>query len=138
MAHAGFGVFSDIIPAQIADLAATNAPYAPTFVGGLGGQVGGVAIAPGVAGSAVDATANANRSFQSVFSAGAAPCAGMAAGAAVCPLAVSLNTFPSGTLKTPYYYQYNIRDRTAVGQAWMRCGSITWARAACMSRTRWS
>ena len=48
----GFGVFNDIIPAQIADLAATNAPYAPTFVGGIGGQVGGVAIAPGVANSA--------------------------------------------------------------------------------------
>jgi hypothetical protein len=46
--HLGFGVFNDIIPAQIADLAATNAPYAPTFVGGIGGQVGGLAIAPGV------------------------------------------------------------------------------------------
>ena len=57
MVHAGFGVFNDIIPAQIADLAATNAPYAPTFVGGIGGQVGGVAIAPGVPDSAVDATA---------------------------------------------------------------------------------
>ena len=54
--HAGFGVFNDIIPAQIADLAATNAPYAPTFVGGIGGQVGGMAIAPDVPGSAVDAT----------------------------------------------------------------------------------
>ncbi len=32
--HAGFGLFSDIIPAQIADLASTNAPYAPTFVAG--------------------------------------------------------------------------------------------------------
>ena len=105
--HAGFGVFNDIIPAQIADLAATNAPYAPTFVGGIGGQVGGVGIAPGVSGSAVDATANAERSFQSVFSEGAAPCAGIAAGAATCPLAVGMNTFPSGTLKTPYYYQYN-------------------------------
>ena len=29
--HLGFGVFNDIIPAQIADLAATNAPYAPTL-----------------------------------------------------------------------------------------------------------
>jgi len=29
----GFGLFNDIIPAQIADLAATNAPYSPTFVG---------------------------------------------------------------------------------------------------------
>jgi hypothetical protein len=105
--HAGFGVFNDIIPAQVADLAATNAPYAPTFVGGMGGQAGGVGIAPGVNGSAVDATASAEASFQTVFNSGGAPCAGIAAGAATCPLAVGLNTFQSGTLKTPYYYQYN-------------------------------
>ena len=105
--HAGFGVFNDIIPAQIADLAATNAPYSPTFVGGIGGQVGGVGVAPKVNGSAVDATSNADESFQSIFSAGAAPCAGIAMGAPTCPLAVSMNTFPSGRLKTPYYYQYN-------------------------------
>jgi hypothetical protein len=105
--HAGFGIFNDIISAQIGDLAATNAPYAPTFVGGIGGQVGGVGIAPNVSGSAVDATGSADESFKSVFSAGAAPCAGIALGAPTCPLAVSMNTFPSGTLKTPYYYQYN-------------------------------
>ncbi|HUV70647.1 MAG TPA: TonB-dependent receptor [Terracidiphilus sp.] len=113
--HAGFGVFNDIIPAQVADLAATNAPYSPTFVDGMGGQAGGVAIAPNVSGSAVDAASNANRSFQSVFSAGAAPCAGIAAGAATCPLAVSMNTFPSGTLKTPYYYQYNFGVEVPAG-----------------------
>jgi hypothetical protein len=105
--HAGFGVFNDIIPAQISDLAATNAPYAPTFVGGLSGQVGGVALAPGVPNGAADAAANADRQFQTVFTSGAAPCAGIAAGASTCPLAVSLNTFPTGTLETPYYYQYN-------------------------------
>ena len=106
--HSGFGAFSDIIPAQIADLASGNAPYAPTFVGGLFGQVGGSAIAPGIPGSAVDATEAANTQFQSLFRSGAAPCAGIAPGAATCPLAVSLNTFPSGTLKTPYYFQYNL------------------------------
>ena len=106
--HGGFGVFNDIIPMQIADLAAMNAPNDPTFVGGIGGQVGGIAIAPGVADSAVDAAASANRSFQSAFRSGAAPCAGIQPGAPTCPLAVSLNTFPSGTLKTPYYYQYNL------------------------------
>ncbi len=105
--HVGFGAFSDIIPAQVADLAAGNPPYAPTFVGGIGGQAGGIAIAPGVPGSAVDAVVNANRNFQSAFSAGAPPCSGIAPEASVCPLAVSMNTFPSGTLKTPYYYQYN-------------------------------
>jgi hypothetical protein len=113
--HTGFGVFSDIIPMQIADLAAMNAPNDPTFVGGIGGQAGGVGIAPGVAGSAVDAAANANSSFQKIFRAGGAPCAGIQAGAPTCPLAVSLNTFPSGKLKTPYYYQYNFGVEQQIG-----------------------
>ncbi len=106
--HAGFGAFNDIIPAQIADLAAQNAPYAPTFIGGVFGQVGGTAIAPGTTGSAVDAAQSADLQFQSLFRAGAAPCANIANGAPTCPLAVSLNTFPSGTLKTPYYFQFNL------------------------------
>ncbi len=106
--HAGAGLFNDIIPAQISDLAATNAPYSPTFVGGIGGQAGGLGIVPGVSGSAVDATTNAERSFQSVFALGEAPCLGITIGAPTCPLAVSMNTFSSGTLKTPYYYQYSI------------------------------
>ncbi len=113
--HGGFGVFNDIIPMQIADLAAMNAPNDPTFVGGIGGQVGGVGIAPGVAGSAIDAAANANRLFQSIFRSGAAPCTGIQPGASTCPLAVSFNTFPSGTLKTPYYYQYNFGVERQIG-----------------------
>ncbi len=106
--HGGFGVFSDIIPMQIADLAAMNAPNDPTFVGGIGGQVGGIAIAPGAPGSAVEAAVNANNSFQTTFRSGGNPCAAMQPGAPTCPLAVSLDTFPGGTLKTPYYYQYNL------------------------------
>ncbi len=106
--HGGFGVFSDIIPMQIADLGAMNAPNDPTFVGGMGGQVGGAAIAPGVPGSAVGAAAGANTKFQTTFRSGGDPCVGMQPGAATCPLAVSLDTFPGGTLKTPYYYQYNL------------------------------
>jgi Carboxypeptidase regulatory-like domain len=113
--HLGFGVFNDIIPAQIADLAATNAPNAATFVGGIGGQAGGIAIAPGVLNSAADAASSANLQFQSAFSGGVAPCAGLAAGAPTCPLAVSLNTFPTGTLKTPYYYQYNLGLERQIG-----------------------
>jgi hypothetical protein len=105
--HAGGGVFSDMIPAQVSDLAATNAPYAPTFVGGLGGQVGGVALAPGVPGSAADAARNADLQFESAFNAGAAPCATLTGNAGVCPLAVNLNTFPSGRLKTPDYFQWS-------------------------------
>jgi hypothetical protein len=95
--HAGGGVFNDIIPAQVADLGATNPPYAPVFVGGIYGQVGGVGIAPGVVGSAVDATVAANQAFQSAFRSNA-----------MTPLAVNLNTFPSGTLKTPYFLQWSV------------------------------
>jgi hypothetical protein len=113
--HAGFGAFNDIIPAQVADLGANNPRYAPTFVGGIGGQVGGTAIAPGVPGSAVDAAANANNSFQTIFSSGGAPCVGIQAGDATCPLAVGLNTFPSGPLKTPYYFQYNVGVEQQIG-----------------------
>jgi hypothetical protein len=113
--HGGFGVFNDIIPAQIADLAAMNAPNDPTFTGGIGGQVGGIGIAPGVPGSALDAVVNANQSFQSIFRSGGAPCTGIQDGDPTCPLAVSLNTFPSRTLKTPYYYQYNLGIEQQVG-----------------------
>ncbi len=102
--HSGFGTFNDIIPAQIADLASGNAPYAPAFVGGLGGPVGGVAIAPGVPGSAVDAASHANAAFQAAFQS-----------SAVTPYAVSLNTFPSGRLKAPYYYQYNLGLEKQIG-----------------------
>ena len=85
------------------------------FVGGIGGSVGGIGIAPGVAGSAVDAAVNANNAFQQIFRSGGASCAGIETGAPTCPLAVSLNTFPSGTLKTPYYYQYNFGIEQQIG-----------------------
>ncbi|HUD21618.1 MAG TPA: TonB-dependent receptor [Acidobacteriaceae bacterium] len=102
--HAGGGVFNDIIPAQVADLGAMNPPYAPVFVGGINGQVGGVGIAPGVANSAVYATVQANQTFQSAFASGAAT-----------PLAVNLNTFPSGTLKTPYFEQWSLGIERELG-----------------------
>ncbi len=113
--HAGFGVFNDIIPQQIADSGLMNAPNDPSFTGGLAGQVGGLGIAPNVLNSAVDATVTANTSFQTIFRSGGAPCAGIQPGAPTCPLAVSLNTFPTGTLKTPYYYQYNFGIEQQVG-----------------------
>jgi hypothetical protein len=113
--HAGFGVFNDIIPQQIADNGFINAPNDPTFTGGIGGQVGGLGIAPGVPGSAVDAAAAANQSFKTSFRSGGSPCAGIQPGAATCPLAVSLNTFPTGKLKTPYYYQYSLGVEQQIG-----------------------
>ena len=113
--HAGFGVFNDIIPQQIADSGLMNAPNDPSFTGGIGGPAGGLGVAPGVPGSAVGAAANADSLFHAAFSSGGAPCAGIEPGAPTCPLAVSLNTFPTGTLKTPYYYQYNLGIEQQIG-----------------------
>ena len=113
--HAGFGVFNDIIPQQIADSGLMNAPNDPSFTGGIGGPAGGLGVAPGVPGSAVGAAASANTLFHAAFSSGGAPCAGIEPGAPTCPLAVSLNTFPTGTLKTPYYYQYNLGIEQQIG-----------------------
>ena len=63
MLRTGFGLFSDILPGSVADLVGVNPPYVQTFQGGLLGTVGGTAIAPGVPGSAVDATVAANQAF---------------------------------------------------------------------------
>ncbi|MGB6133182.1 MAG: carboxypeptidase-like regulatory domain-containing protein [Acidobacteriaceae bacterium] len=112
--HAGAGVFNDIVPAEVADLGAMNPPYAPVFAGGMNGQVGGVALAPGVPNSAVTATSQANQSFQTVFRSGVSPCAS-ASDVPVCPLAVNLNTFPSGTLKTPYFLQWSLGIERQLG-----------------------
>ena len=113
--HGGGGVFNDIIPAQVADFGAMNAPYSPVFVGGINGQVGGVGIAPGVPGSAVDATVQANQSFQTLFKSNGDPCAGVSATAPTCPLAVNLNTFPTGTLKTPYFLEWSLGVERTLG-----------------------
>ena len=65
-------------------------------------------IAPGVAGSAVDAAVQRQSQLPVGSSAPVPrPAPESSPGAPTCPLAVSLNTFPTGTLKTPYYYQYN-------------------------------
>ncbi len=113
--HAGGGVFNDIIPAQVADFGAMNPPYAPVFAGGINGQVGGAGIAPGVPGSAVDATVQANQSFQTLFQRNGNPCAGVSANAPTCPLAVNLNTFPTGTLKTPYFLEWSLGVERELG-----------------------
>jgi hypothetical protein len=69
--------------------------------------VGGVAIAPGVPTAPSTQPAAPTISFNRSSARGGRP-ARDSPGAPTCPLAVSLNTFPTGTLKTPYYYQYNL------------------------------
>ena len=71
----GFGLFSDLLPGSVADLVGVNPPYSQTFQGGLLGTVGGTAIAPGVPGSAIDATVAANQTFNAGFASGQLSCA---------------------------------------------------------------
>jgi hypothetical protein len=65
--RAGFGVFSDLLPGQLGEITAMNPPYLNGFTGGLGGPVGGLGIAPGVPGSAIDVLAAANQQALATF-----------------------------------------------------------------------
>jgi hypothetical protein len=103
----GFGIFSDILPGSIADVVGVNPPYVQTFEGGLLGTVGGVAIAPGVANSAVDAAVAAHQSFSSGFAAGELSCASPAANPSACLLPVAITAVPSGALHAPYFMQWS-------------------------------
>ena len=103
----GFGVFSDLLPGSIVDLIASNPPYINTFQGGLLGQAGGLAIAPGAPNSAVDATVAANRAFLSGFQRGALSCASASADPKTCLPAVALAAVPDGQLRAPYFLQWS-------------------------------
>jgi hypothetical protein len=103
----GFGLFSDLLPGSIADLIAVNPPYVNTFRGGLLGTVGGIGIAPGVPGSAVDATVAANQSFLNGFAAGELSCASPQASPTACLPPVSITAIPDGKLRAPYFMQWS-------------------------------
>ena len=111
----GFGLFSDLLPGSVADLIGANPPYVNTFQGGLLGTVGGVAIAPGVPDSAVDATAAANQNFLSGFSHGELSCASPLANANACLPPVSMTAVPDGRLHAPYFMQWSLGVERLLG-----------------------
>ena len=106
--RAGFGIFSDILPGSVADLIGTNPPYDKTFQGGLLGTVGGIAIAPGVPNSAVDATVAANQRFSSGFPQGQLSCASPQADPATCLPPVAITAVPTGKLHAPYFMEWSL------------------------------
>jgi hypothetical protein len=106
--RAGFGVFSDILPGTIADVVGVNPPYVKTFQGGLLGTVGGTAIAPGVPGSAIDATVAANQTFSSGFTQGQLSCASAQANPATCLPPVAITAIPDGKLHAPYFMEWSL------------------------------
>jgi len=103
----GFGLFSDLLPGDIADLVGVNPPYVRTFQGGLLGSVGGTAVAPGVPGSAVDATVAANQAFNLGYAQGWLSCASAHADAAACLPPVAISAVPDGELRAPYFMQWS-------------------------------
>jgi hypothetical protein len=106
--RAGFGIFSDLLPGSIADVIGMNPPYVRTFQGGLLGTVGGLAIAPGVPNSAVDATTAANQAFGSGFAQGELSCASSQGNPTACLPPVAMTAVPSGKLHAPYFLEWSL------------------------------
>lgn len=113
----GFGLFSDLLPGSVADLVGVNPPYSQTFQGGLLGTVGGTAIAPGVPGSAVDATAAANQVFTSGFVKGQLSCASPLANPNTCLQPVAITAVPDGKLRAPYFMQWSFGIEHQIGNS---------------------
>jgi hypothetical protein len=113
--RAGFGLFSDILPGDVADMIGTNPPYVRTFQGGLLGTAGGTAVAPGVPNSAVDATIAANQNFGLGFSQGQLSCASPQANPSACLPPVAVAAVPDGEFHAPYFMQWSLGTEHQLG-----------------------
>jgi hypothetical protein len=113
----GFGLFSDILPGDVVDLVGTNPPYVRTFQGGLLGTAGGIAIAPGVPNSAIDATIAANDAFAAGFAQGQLSCASAQASPNACLPPVAITAVPNGRLHAPYFMQWSLGIEHQFGSA---------------------
>jgi hypothetical protein len=113
----GFGLFSDILPGSVVDAVGTNPPYSKAFQGGLLGTAGGVAIAPGVPDSAIDATAVANQRFNLVLAQSQFSCASPLANQNTCLPPISVTAVPDGKLHAPYFMQWSFALERQIGSA---------------------
>jgi hypothetical protein len=115
--RAGFGIFSDILPGSVADTLGMNPPYVQTFQGGLLGSVGGLGIAPGFPGSAIDTTVAASQAFTSGFAVGQLSCASPQAIAGACLPPVALTAAPGGKLRAPYFQEWSFGFEHQLGSS---------------------
>ena len=113
--RSGFGLFSDLLPGSVVDLVGVNPPYSQTFQGGLLGTVGGTAIAPGVPGSAIDATVAADRIFSSGFASAQLSCASPLSHASTCLQPVAITAVPDGKLRAPYFMEWSLGLEQQIG-----------------------
>jgi hypothetical protein len=115
--RSGFGLFSDLLPGSVVDPVGSNPPYSKTFTGGLLGNVGGTAIAPGAPNSAVDATVAANQLFNSGFAQGQLSCASALANPGACLPPIAITAVPDGKLHAPYFMQWSLAVERQLGNA---------------------
>ena len=115
--RSGFGLFSDILPGSVVDPVGANPPYSKTFQGGLLGTAGGLAIAPGVPNSAIEATAAANQLFNSGFAQGQLSCASALSNPNTCLPPISTTSVPDGKLHAPYFMQWSLAVEQQIGSA---------------------
>ena len=113
----GFGLFSDLLPGSVVDLVGANPPYSKMFQGGLLGNVGGSAIAPGVPDSAVDATIAANQTFGHGFANGERSCASFLSRPNGCLPPIAMVAVPDGRLRAPYNMQWSFGVEHQFGPA---------------------
>jgi hypothetical protein len=111
----GFGLFSDLLPGSVVDMIGVNPPYSQTFQGGLLGTVGGTLLAPGVPGSAVDATAAANQAFRAGFATGQRACASALSNLGTCLQPVAITAVPDGRLHAPYFMEWSFAVERQIG-----------------------
>jgi len=113
--RSGFGLFSDLLPGSVVDLVGVNPPYSQTFQGGLLGTVGGTIIAPGVPGSAIDATVAADRIFSNGFASGQLSCASPLSHPSTCLQPVAITAVPDGKLHAPYFMEWSLAVEQQIG-----------------------
>ena len=128
--RSGFGLFSDILPGSVVDPVGTNPPYSKTFQGGLLGTAGGVAIAPGVPNSAIDATVAANQLFSLGLAQGQLSCASALSNPNTCLPPISMTAVPDGKLRAPYFMQWSFAVEHQVGGAFNLRAQYVGTRAA--------
>ncbi len=105
--RAGFGIFATTQPYILGSRLSGNPPSNATFSGGLFGSVGGIAIAPGVPNSAVDAAVAANQQFQANFAGGSLSCASPLATPGTCVPRVRFSELQGGREEYPYSMQWS-------------------------------
>ena len=77
--------------------------------------MGGTAIAPGVPGSAIDATVAANQTFRTGFARGQLSCASPLANPHTCLQPVAITAVPDGKLHAPYFMEWSFALEHQIG-----------------------